>query len=203
MHQERSLQKVSLAIASDAERVLIRSYSLQANLGPLAPIVDGIVAAPSTFAYNPRCVVRDLSNMAASNSFTYDALYNVTLGAASTDIASFSKEIDGRFQDKFLGLHSAGHIGVNGDMSDFFASPVDPVFFMHHTMLDQVWWIWQSLHLDQARGIYGTLTLGNNPPSRNTTLEDVVSTNYLNMKDKKIGQLMDTLGGEPFCYVYV
>jgi hypothetical protein len=28
---------------------------------------------------------------------------------------------------------------------DFFTSPGDPLFYLHHGMIDRTWWIWQSL----------------------------------------------------------
>lgn len=70
-------------------------------------------------------------------------------------------------------------------------------------MVDRVWWIWQALHLNQAKTVAGTITLFNNPPSRDTTLQDLIQTNYLNLDDAPIGELLDTLGGEPLCYIYL
>jgi tyrosinase len=32
-------------------------------------------------------------------------------------------------------------------MLDVVASPGDPLFFLHHTYLDRVWWQWQSMNL--------------------------------------------------------
>lgn len=69
-------------------------------------------------------------------------------------------------------------------------------------MLDRVYWIWQALHLDQANTVAGTITLNNNPPSRNTTLDDLVQVNYLNVEATPIGDLTDTLGGKQLCYIY-
>jgi tyrosinase len=69
-------------------------------------------------------------------------------------------------------------------------------------MLDRVYWVWQALHLDRANTIAGTLTLNNNPPSRETTSEDLIQTKYLNVEDTRIGDLTDTLGGAPLCYIY-
>lgn len=31
-------------------------------------------------------------------------------------------------------------------MDDVSLSPADPLFFMHHTNLDRIWWEWQSLN---------------------------------------------------------
>ena len=69
-------------------------------------------------------------------------------------------------------------------------------------MLDRVYWIWQALHKEQANTVAGTLTLNNNPPSRNTTLEDLIQVNYLNVASTPIGDLTDTLGEKPLCYIY-
>ncbi|KAG9197767.1 hypothetical protein G6514_001047 [Epicoccum nigrum] len=175
----------------------------QTHLGPLSPTMDGEKKVNSSFAYNPRCLKRDLTTFASSNWLTYENLYNITLGTASKDIAIFQNELQGRFADGFLGLHAAGHFSIGGDAGDLFSSPNDPVFFMHHAMLDRVWWLWQALHLNQAKTISGTVTIFNNPPSRNGTLDDVVSMNYLNLKDRKIKELLGSLDGSPFCYIYL
>lgn len=177
--------------------------NLQLNLGPLAPSMAGEVPVTSPFAYNPRCAKRDLTNYASQTWFTHTNLYNITLGPASHSIALFQNELQGRFEEDFLGMHAAGHFVMNGDGGDFFSSPNDPAFWLHHAMVDRVWWIWQALHLDQAETIAGTITINNDPPSRNATLEDLVQMNYLGLEDVKIGKLLNTLGGEPFCYIYL
>ncbi|KAH0441491.1 amino acid transporter [Colletotrichum camelliae] len=43
--------------------------------------------------------------------------------------------------------HLAGHMGVGGTMLDVVSSPGDPLFFLHHTNLDRLWWEWQSVNL--------------------------------------------------------
>ncbi|GME51120.1 Amino acid transporter [Neofusicoccum parvum] len=40
-------------------------------------------------------------------------------------------------------LHNAGHGGVGGTMVDLSSSPGDPLFFLHHSWLDKLWWDWQ------------------------------------------------------------
>ncbi|KAH7083569.1 hypothetical protein FB567DRAFT_87419 [Paraphoma chrysanthemicola] len=176
---------------------------LVTNLGPNSPTMAGEVKVNGTFTYNPRCLKRDLTTFASSNWLTLDNLYNLTLGAASKNVETFQNELQGRFNDGFLGLHAAGHFSIGGDAGDFFSSPNDPVFFMHHSMLDRVWWIWQALHLDQAKTVAGTITLFNNPPSRNATLKDVIQMNYLDLPNAKIEEVLSTLGGEPLCYIYL
>jgi tyrosinase len=56
--------------------------------------------------------------------------------------------------------------------------------------------------MNQANTVAGTLTLNNKPPSRETSLEDLIQTNYLNVEDTRIGDLTDTLGGKALCYIY-
>ena len=41
--------------------------------------------------------------------------------------------------------HSAGHGGVGEQMLNPISSPGDPLFYMHHTWLDKIWWDWQEL----------------------------------------------------------
>jgi tyrosinase len=41
------------------------------------------------------------------------------------------------------GPHSAVHAGVGGDLARN-SSTNDPVFFLHHTQVDRVWWLWQQ-----------------------------------------------------------
>ncbi|KAM7191450.1 tyrosinase [Rhypophila sp. PSN 637] len=43
--------------------------------------------------------------------------------------------------------HVGGHGGVGGKMLDPIASPGDPIFYLHHTWLDKLFWEWQALDL--------------------------------------------------------
>lgn len=99
-------------------------------------------------------------------------------------------------------MHGAGHYSIGGDAGDVYSSPVDPVFFLHHAMVDKLYWLWQALHPEQANTIAGTITIGNRPPSRDATLEDLIQTNWLNVDDTPIGDLTNTLGKTPLCYIY-
>jgi tyrosinase len=152
-------------------------------------------------AYNPRCAKRDLTNYAATTWLTLNNLANITIGAGSHNILNFQNELQGRFTDGFLGLHAAGHFSIGGDAGDFYSSPNDPAFFLHHAMLDRVYWIWQALHLYQARTVAGSRTLAGTGPQ--TTAEDLIQTNYLNMPDVRIKDVLGTLDGSPLCYIYL
>ncbi|KAI0476824.1 Di-copper centre-containing protein [Xylaria cf. heliscus] len=171
------------------------------NLGPVSPIQDGMAPFPVFLGYNPHCLSRDLSAFTAVNWLTLQNILNITVGAASHSVLLFQNELQGRFTDGFLGLHTAGHGVMGGVAGDIFGSPVDPVFFLHHAMVDRVYWLWQALHPALAKTIGGTLTLFNIPPSRDTSVNDVINLG-VNAPSLKIADLQDTLGPE-LCYIYI
>ncbi|KAH8734384.1 amino acid transporter [Ilyonectria robusta] len=43
--------------------------------------------------------------------------------------------------------HTAGHSAVGGTMLDVVGSPGEPLFFLHHSNLDRLWWQWQQANL--------------------------------------------------------
>ncbi|KAI5804833.1 hypothetical protein DFH27DRAFT_645138 [Peziza echinospora] len=47
--------------------------------------------------------------------------------------------------------HGGGHGGVGGEMTNPVSSPGDPLFYLHHTWLDKVWWDWQMLDVPARR----------------------------------------------------
>lgn len=172
------------------------------NLGPVLPTQDGLRPAPTPLGYNPHCLIRDLSTYSAVHWLTLGNILNITTGAAAESVLKFQNELQGRFTDGFLGLHSAGHGVMGGVASDLFASPVDPVFWLHHAMVDRVYWIWQALHPSLANTIAGTLTILNTPPSRDTSVEDMIDLG-VNSAPVAIKNVLDTIGGDPMCYIYI
>lgn len=91
------------------------------------------------------------------------------------------------------------------EAQDFFVSPGDPAFYLHDSMIDRGWWIWQIQGLPgRLNGIAGTIKPMNNPPSRKGTLDDVLDMGVLG-DAVRLGDALDTLGGlgGEFCYVYV
>ncbi|KAK2011781.1 Di-copper centre-containing protein [Colletotrichum eremochloae] len=51
--------------------------------------------------------------------------------------------------------HTSGHYAIGGTMDDVSLSPADPMFFMHHTNLDRLWWEWQSKDTSRLTDIGG------------------------------------------------
>jgi len=73
---------------------------------------------------------------------------------------------------------------------------------LHHAQIDRTWWIWQNQDpKNRLNAIAGTLTLFNSPPSRNTSLDDVIDLGVL-ANQVKIRDVMNTLDG-PLCYIYI
>lgn len=108
-----------------------------------------------------------------------------------------------------LGVHGGGHYALGGDPGhDVATSPGDPAFYLHHAMIDRVWWNWQMLagpgedRVYGERALMGTNTFLDNPPSANTTLGDFVRYGYAAGPERRIRELMSTTRG-PFCYAYL
>ncbi|KAI9046822.1 hypothetical protein LZ554_008903 [Drepanopeziza brunnea f. sp. 'monogermtubi'] len=174
---------------------------MKVSLGPIAPALDGVSPSNGTFAYNPRCLRRDISTKASSTWLKMTDI--LSLIVESADVLTFQNTMQGDFSTGFLGVHAAGHFTMNGDPSgDFFASPGDPGFYLHHAMVDRVWFIWQSLNWPaRLTDVAGTRTIFNTPPSANTTLADLQNMGPLGA-DIALGDLLNTLSG-PFCYIYL
>lgn len=165
--------------------------------------MDGLGPVVETLAdHNPRCVQRDLNTYAMKTWYTTTNLLNVTIGPASKTHRLFWTEIQGRYPDQFLGLHTTGHYSINGDNTDLYSSPNDPAFFLHHAMFDRLYWIHQILHPAEAQKVAGTLTLQNQPPSREATIDDVLEMGAVG-ETRLIKDMFNTLGGTPLCYIYL
>jgi len=79
----------------------------------------------------------------------------------------------------------------------------DPYFYLHHAQIDRTYWIWQNQNLAERQyAIAGTITLDNDPPSRNTTLEDIIELGVNAPEGITIKDAMSTMAG-PFCYIYL
>jgi tyrosinase len=104
-----------------------------------------------------------------------------------------------------LTLH-LGHYSLGGDPGrDLFTSPGDPLFYLHHGMIDRTWWMWQQLDRKtrtSAQGIAGTGTFMNMPPSADTTLDTTIDIGFAAGPPVKMLDLMSTTEG-PLCYMYM
>ncbi|KAL4747750.1 hypothetical protein BDW72DRAFT_181872 [Aspergillus terricola var. indicus] len=173
------------------------------NLGPLAPslLVDGVTAQNGTgLDYNPRCLRRDI-NVDAASWTTIDKVLDLF---NRTTIADFQNRLQGDFPNGYLGVHSGGHYTISGDPAgDFFTSPGDPAFYLHHAAIDRVFWTWQNLAPRERTFVVEgpTVLPGLGIDAPNATLDDIQYFDVL-AKDATIRELLDTTAG-PFCYIYL
>ncbi|KAK2807781.1 hypothetical protein FQN50_005323 [Emmonsiellopsis sp. PD_5] len=105
------------------------------------------------------------------------------------------------YEDFFLALEMGPHdiipTGIRGDFTSFTA-PNDPIFYLHHSQLDRVWWLWQLRDKTDRVKSYGGIA---DSSGRNVTLSDILPLAGLE-KDIAVADVMDTEGGE-MCYRYM
>jgi len=153
----------------------------------------------------------------ANSSFSASAIEAI-LRTAAGNYKGFQTALE-----TFEGPHSSVHAIVGGDLvgscpenapsnctPGFTWAPNDPLFFMHHAMLDKIWSDWQSRDPVNAKSFYGGSV---------QHIESVDAYNqypnggppYLNLSssipadrmfsEATIGDVMNTTGGY-LCYVY-
>ncbi|KAF1977593.1 Di-copper centre-containing protein [Bimuria novae-zelandiae CBS 107.79] len=93
------------------------------------------------------------------------------------------------------GIHAYGHNGIGGVMRDFYSSPGDPVFWLHHAMVDRHFRVWQNDDPNRVNYIDGT-----GPDGKGLTMDTPIYLNGLK-PDLRIRDVMNTLGGF-LCYRY-
>ncbi|KAF2478297.1 Di-copper centre-containing protein [Lindgomyces ingoldianus] len=93
------------------------------------------------------------------------------------------------------GVHAWGHNGIGAVMSDVYASPGDPVFWLHHAFVDRNYRIWQNADAARVGYIDGTDRVGNP-----LTLDTVVSVNGMR-PNVQIRDIINTMG-DKLCYKY-
>jgi len=116
---------------------------------------------------------------------------------------------DGRLIVERAGTHTAGHLSVGGEagqMSDVYASPGDPLFYLHHASIDHEWWKWQyadpEVRLLEATGpaLKGYMPFGNLTGGTNITLDFEIGLNE-EAPMVPLSKIMDT-HGDLLCYTY-
>lgn len=186
------------------------------NMGPIAPtLADGTKPLPDEdfFAYNPRCIKRDVS-VFASSGWTTDQ-NSTDLITQAPDLGTFQTRMQGNRSAGDFGVHGGGHFTISGDPGgDFYVSPGDPVFWLHHAQTDRTWWIWQNQDPETRTNVVaGKLRPEDSgPANRNGTrpednpdgkLTDLIDMGVLGPK-MSIHEASSSVGltGGPFCYVY-
>jgi tyrosinase len=199
--------------------------NMTVNLGPVSLGLPGgaTEANGDGLGYNPRCLKRDLTDYVNKRFANASSVVNLIL--KPKDVYDFQMTMQGYSGSGDIGVHGGGefksihpthqvliltlckgHYSMGGDPGrDLFVSPGDPLFYLHHGMIDRTWWIWQSLNKNKrtgAEGISGTGTFLNAPPSPNTTLDTPIDLGFAAGPPVTMRDLMSTTDG-PFCYIYL
>ncbi|KAL4784188.1 tyrosinase central domain protein [Aspergillus varians] len=159
---------------------------------PYAPLPD------NAFAYNPHCLQRNLRPGVIQ---LYNNASIVASLLAAPTIEVFQEGLDHRIG--FTGAHGGGHNAVGPTMADVFASPQDPLFMLHHGMIDRLWTTWQHSGSEgegRLTALNGTHMLGNPAGEELVTLDTVVEFGVLD-RPRAVRELMDVSAGM-YCYRY-
>jgi Common central domain of tyrosinase len=141
------LQATSATNASSHNSVK-HKRTLDRNAGGINPALQ----------YNPRCLTRDINLFWSKQTHASDVEF--LLSCPTVDC--LEKRADGwEFAPEVQQplIHAAGHFAIGGLQNDPFASPGDPVFYLHHGQFDRVWAIWQGQDLkNRVNQVGGTKT---------------------------------------------
>ncbi|KAL9109899.1 MAG: hypothetical protein Q9227_005422 [Pyrenula ochraceoflavens] len=145
-----------------------------------------------------KCLQRDV-NAAVAQTYTNQILVDEDL--ATINVGDFQTLMNGAPGTSNVGLHAGGHFTIGKIGSDFFASPQDPAFWVHHGNVDRLWAQWQAADPENRQyAVSGTSTVLNIPPSPNVTL-DYVET-FLGLDDDMVIRDLMSITDGPFCYRY-
>lgn len=132
--------------------------NMTVHIGPVALAQYGttnVTSSENPLSDNARCLKRDLNAGVASRYTSF--LNTTTLILENPGIERFQGIMQGdpRYVRGELGVHGGGHFTIGGDPgADPFISSGDPAFFLHHSQIDRVYWIWQMLDLKNRKVSY-------------------------------------------------
>jgi len=67
-------------------------------------------------------------------------------GAATSAQSAMSSTTFNSFQSALNGPHGSVHGTVGGQMLSVARAGFDPIFYLHHSNVDRLWWNWQQTH---------------------------------------------------------
>jgi len=155
--------------------------------GPFADLEIPYIRAD----FKPHCLSRDFADKKSLTRLGQDIRPAVIEKLLSySDYDSFN-----------IGLEATAHNSipnsVGGDF-EIFTAPSDPVFFLHHTQLDRIWWKWQQIEPSTRFGMYkGKAAHGS---KYEATLSDIIPMGGL-APDIKVSDILNTVSGM-LCYRY-
>ncbi|KAF3769926.1 hypothetical protein M406DRAFT_36019 [Cryphonectria parasitica EP155] len=185
---------------------------LVANISAVAPVdtYENVTIGPF-LSYEPRCIHRDISNLLGQNWTTDAQVADILLNPAyQAGIGEWQTQLQNTGTDTvgYYGLHAYGHMVINGDPStDFYNSPNEPTFWLHHAAVDRLFAAWQNqagFVEDRMFQINGTRTMANDPPSDDATIEDLIGLGWVSGEYEEGSAIKNyaSIMGGPLCYIY-
>jgi hypothetical protein len=115
-------------------------------------------------------------------------------------IISQSRSYDSFRRALEINPHGGVHVAIGGDMA-VMTSPNDPIFFLHHAMVDKVWNDWQKMNGGRNKNQYGGSQTNYRSDlrfsgSHDATVQDVLYP----YRDWTVADTFDT---ESICFKYV
>ncbi|TGO31410.1 hypothetical protein BHYA_0923g00010 [Botrytis hyacinthi] len=180
------------------------NYTPSFQLFPQVPDFRNLPALKDPLGYHPHCLTRNLNNAIVTASYSNPvSITNITSATDyTTMVAAYSNGGANGIYD--LGVHGGGHVGAGQEMWDFWASPSDPVFWLHHGFVDKIYTAWQDGHyatrVTGETAVAGTDALFDDPSGKNVTLDYFMDMGFL-AAAKPIREILDVSGGD-YCYGY-
>jgi tyrosinase len=94
----------------------------------------------------------------------------ITAVLARTTFTPFVTDLDGP--------HGRVHNWCNGTMSSITNSPVDPLFWLHHAMIDRIWAIWQAAHPGRNPSLTGADRIMDPWPETEVLVRSIAALGY-------------------------
>ncbi|KAJ3407154.1 hypothetical protein HDU80_009512 [Chytriomyces hyalinus] len=109
----------------------------------------------------------------------------------------------------YSGPHSAVHNGIGGDFANPPAAGNDPLFFIHHAMIDKIWNDWQDENPQLANAYSGNMD-SMNPNGNEAKLTDFLvdlppggpTNGFTLIPAIQVQETIWSDGGGWFCYIY-
>lgn len=185
-------------------------HNIRRNYTP-QPFLAGAIGGPPGVYANPDLVI--------STTFTKKNV-DFILGSFGGDYVAFQT-----YTENLDGPHPGLHLVLGGDMAGSCPfglgppecvggmkwSPNDPLFFLHHAMIDKVWFDWQHRNDSNANAFEGGATSWQTDPNITFTQYPTGAEPWLNLSSAltsdglwdgvTVGDVMSTVGGH-LCYTY-
>ncbi|KAI0532329.1 hypothetical protein GGR58DRAFT_490629 [Xylaria digitata] len=143
---------------------------------------------------NPHCFNRNLSSTVVRLLSNANSVKNLL---ASTNIT--------QFQERLNPIHRGGHLGaggIGGQMADFFTSPLDPAFWLHHAQVDRLWAIFQDQDPAAKRYSYNSTDTFQSPAGTPEVTNSTIVPFGILGDDVTLEKIANPMAGR-CCYRYV